>query len=55
VQQGVADAVIEAGEEAVARSKEAFTVLPSREMSVPWVSCTTVQAQDKKYSWKPRD
>src|SRR6266705_1540629 len=40
------------GEEAVARSKEAFTVFPSSEISVPCVSCATAWVQDTKHSWK---
>ena len=38
------------GEAAVARSKDAFTVLPSRETRAPWVSCATACVQDRKHS-----
>ena len=38
------------GEAAVARSKDAFTVLPSRETRAPWVSCATAWVQDRKHS-----
>jgi hypothetical protein len=38
------------GEDAVARSKEALTVLPSSEMSAPWVSCATACVQARKHS-----
>src|SRR4030095_14156107 len=40
------------GEDAVARSKEARTVLPSSEMRVPLVRWATAWGQDKKHSWK---
>ena len=36
------------GERAVARSKEAFTVLPSRETSAPCMSCATACVQERK-------
>ena len=37
------------GEAAVARSKDAFTVLPSSETRAPWVSCATAWVQDRKH------
>src|SRR5262245_42926718 len=38
------------GEEAVAQSNDAGTVLPSREMRAPWVSGATACVQAKKHS-----
>ena len=38
------------GAEAVARSKEAFTVLPSRETRAPWVSWATARVQERKHA-----
>src|SRR5262252_5879161 len=39
-------------EEAVARSKEAVTVLPSRKTRTPWVSWATARVQERKHACK---